>query len=105
MPEAATLDRYRKAVADDRRGTELTNLVRTLRAKRIDVSGHDALKTAPRGYAKDHPRIDLLRQKGLVAWREWPVGPWLATKQPKRRIVDFLHATEPLRAWLDRTTA
>jgi uncharacterized protein (TIGR02453 family) len=105
MPEAATLDRYRKAVADDRRGTELTALVGKLRAEKIDVSGHDSLKTAPRGYAKDHPRIDLLRQKGLVAWREWPVGSWLATKQPKRRVVDFLHATEPLRDWLGRATA
>ena len=28
-----------------------------------------ALKTAPRGYAKDHPRIELLRQKGLVGYR------------------------------------
>jgi uncharacterized protein (TIGR02453 family) len=104
MPEAAALDGYRKAVADDRRGAELTELVRKLRAKKIGVAGHDALKTAPRGYPKDHPRIDLLRQKGLVAWREWPVGPWLATRQPEKRIVEFLHATEPLRDWLDRNT-
>jgi len=27
----------------------------------------EQLKTAPRGYAKDHPKIDLLRYKSLVA--------------------------------------
>ena len=37
------------------------------------------LKTAPRGYPKDHPRIELLRYKGLITWRTWPPGPWLGT--------------------------
>ena len=32
------------------------------------------LKTAPKGYPKDHPRIELLRYKGLVAWQQWPPG-------------------------------
>ena len=31
------------------------------------MAAHDELKTAPRGYAKDHPRIALLRRKGLIA--------------------------------------
>ena len=29
----------------------------------------DELKSAPRGYPKDHPRIDLLRRKGLMVSR------------------------------------
>jgi uncharacterized protein (TIGR02453 family) len=104
MPDAAALDRYRRAVADDRSGAALVALVKPLRAEKIEVSGHEALKTAPRGYPKDHPRIDLLRQKGLVAWREWPVGSWLGTKRAEQRIVDFLHASAPLRAWLAKHT-
>jgi hypothetical protein len=39
--------------------------------------------------------------KGLTAWKEWPVGAWLATPSPKRRIVEFLRATAPLREWLN----
>jgi uncharacterized protein (TIGR02453 family) len=99
-PEPEQLDRYRRAVADARSGAALVKVVDQARAAKLDVRGHEELKTAPRGYAKDHPRIDLLRQKGLIAWREWPVGSWLETLAPKRRVVDFLHAAAPLRAWL-----
>ena len=34
---------------------------------RASTVGGDTLKTAPRGYPADHPRIDLLRHKALVA--------------------------------------
>ena len=33
------------------------------------ISG-EQMKTSPRGYAKDHPEIDLLRYKSLVAVHE-----------------------------------
>jgi uncharacterized protein (DUF2461 family) len=94
------LDRYRKAVADDGPGCELEHLVDQARGGKVEITGHDALKTAPKGYPKDHPRIELLRNKGLIAWKEWPVGAWLGTRKAKDRVVDFLRATEPLRAWL-----
>ena len=66
----------------------------------LDVSGHGELKTAPKGYPKDHPRIELLRYKGLVTWREWPAGAWLGTKRAKDRVVDFLERSKPLTGWL-----
>lgn len=94
------LDRYRKAVADDRTGEELEKLIAEVESHRIDVTGHDTLKTAPRGYPRDHPRVDLLRNKGLVAWKEWPVKAWLGTPAAKTRIVDFLRASRPLHDWL-----
>lgn len=102
MPSPDQLSRYRTAVAGDKSGAQLVSLVRELRAKRIEVSSHESLKSAPRGYPKDHPRIDLLRHKGLTAWKEWPTGAWLATSSPKRRIAEFLRASAPLREWLDR---
>ncbi|HEY7916027.1 MAG TPA: DUF2461 domain-containing protein [Acidimicrobiales bacterium] len=101
MPAPDQLARFRAAVAADKSGAELLSLVSGLRQKRIQVTAHETLKSAPRGYAADHPRIDLLRHKGLTAWREWPVGAWLATAASKRRIVDVLRATAPLRKWLD----
>jgi len=101
MPSSAQLARFRAAVADDKRGTELVGLVKGLRQKHIEVTSHEVLKTAPRGYPKNHPRIDLLRQKGLTAWKEWPTGPWLATAATKRRVVEVLRAAVPLRKWLD----
>ena len=94
------LERYRAAVDDDRSGEELTGIVSGARTKGLDVHGHDVLKTAPKGYPKDHPRIELLRFKGLVAWREWPAGAWLGTKRAKDRIVEFLGLSKPLVRWL-----
>jgi uncharacterized protein (TIGR02453 family) len=95
------LERYRAAVADDTSGEELSRLVSAARAKKFDVHGHDVLKTAPKGYPKDHPRIELLRYKGLIAWREWPAGAWLGTKRAKDRIVGFLEQAQPLVEWLE----
>src|SRR5215211_7306310 len=67
MPDQ--LERYRAAVDRDRSGKALERVVSAARANGLDVTGHGELKTAPRGYAKDHPRVDLLRYKGLVAWQ------------------------------------
>ncbi len=35
------------------------------------------------GYAKDHPRIDLLRWKGVAAYRQWAPAAWLATAKQR----------------------
>jgi uncharacterized protein (TIGR02453 family) len=100
--EGGGLDRYRAAVDDDSSGPELERVVAGLGRARLDVHGTDALKTAPQGYAKDHPRVELLRYKGLVAMRSWPVAAWLGTPAAKKRVVDFFHAAGPLVEWLDR---
>lgn len=94
------LVRYRAAVADELTSADLVTLIAKLGKRGIVITGHDRLKTAPKGYPKDHPRIELLRNKGLVAWKEWPVEPWLGTAAVKKRIVDFLRATKPLDDWL-----
>jgi uncharacterized protein (TIGR02453 family) len=94
------LERYRAAVADDRSGRKLAKLVADARSAGLDVAARGELKTAPKGYPKDHPRIELLRYKGLIAWREWPVGAWLGTKKAKDRIVEVLRDSKPIAAWL-----
>jgi uncharacterized protein (TIGR02453 family) len=95
------LDRYRRAVADDRRGAELTAVVEAIEQAGIGVHGHGTLKTAPRGYPKDHPRVELLRHKGLTTWQEWKPAAWLGTAAAKKRIVGFFHTSRPLQDWLN----
>jgi uncharacterized protein (TIGR02453 family) len=102
MMTPGQLDRYRKAVADDSSGTELEEAVAAVTAHDVTVHGRDRLKSAPRGYPADHPRIDLLRNKGLIAWKEWPVEPWLATAAAKTRLVEFMTASKPLADWLTK---
>jgi uncharacterized protein (TIGR02453 family) len=95
------LERFRNAVADDRTGAELEAVVDQIRSKDIEVTGREVLKTAPRGYPKDHPRIELLRHKSLIAWKEWEVNAWLGTAKAKDRVVEFLHDAKPLQEWLE----
>ncbi|MEA2685711.1 MAG: hypothetical protein QOE93_906 [Actinomycetota bacterium] len=94
------LDRYRVAVSADGTGGELAAIVAEAATQGLDVTGHHTLKTAPKGYPKDHPRIELLRNKGLIAWKDWPVGAWLGTPKARDRVVEFLRAARPLTAWL-----
>lgn len=95
------LERYREAVSVDRSGKKLVGLVAKARTSGLEVMAHGELKTAPRGYPKDHPRIELLRYKGLVTWRAWPVGAWLGTGKAEDRVVEFLRASKPIQTWLD----
>jgi uncharacterized protein (TIGR02453 family) len=99
--EPDQLDRYRRAVAGDATGPDLVGIVDRLAADKVEVGGSSSLKRVPKGYPPDHPRADLLRHKGLIAWRHWPVGSWLHTKAAKQRVVGFLRAAAPLQAWLD----
>ena len=94
------LERYREAVDEDRSGTALEGIVAAARKAGLTVNGHEQLKTAPKGYAKDHPRIELLRSKGLITWKEWAPAAWLGTSKAKDRVVEFLRHSQPLNAWL-----
>ncbi len=58
----------REAMADDKTGRRLHRLVSAYQKDGWDVGG-EQLKTSPRGYAADHPRIDLLRRKQLFVGR------------------------------------
>ncbi|MGH3120300.1 MAG: DUF2461 domain-containing protein [Streptosporangiaceae bacterium] len=95
------LGRYRQAVLSEQAGPELEKVIAGIERQGIGVSARGALKTAPRGYPADHPRIGLLRYKGIVAWQQWPVEPWLETVEARDRVAGFLRATRPLSSWLD----
>jgi uncharacterized protein (TIGR02453 family) len=95
------LERYREAVDDDATGSALSASVADARSAGLELMSHGELKTAPRGYPKDHPRIELLRYQGLATWRSWPAGAWLGTRRAKDRIVGFLEDSRPIKGWLD----
>lgn len=96
------LDRYRSAVADDKRGNALEELVADLADAGIELMTRDSLKSSPRGYPKDHPRADLLRKKDMAAWKEWPATTgWVHTSEAKDHIVGVLRTCRPLLDWLN----
>jgi uncharacterized protein (TIGR02453 family) len=63
-PSSEQLGRYRQEI--DYNAQELKSIIldKTFRAYFPEIEG-EVLKTAPKGYGKDHPEIDLLRRKQL----------------------------------------
>lgn len=95
------LDRFRTAIADDARGREAESLCAALENNGYRIGAMEELKSAPRGYPKDHPRIELLRRKGLSAFKSWDPAAWLHTKQAAKRVRDSWTEMGPLLDWLD----
>jgi uncharacterized protein (DUF2461 family) len=93
------LRRYRAAVAGEA-GAELERVLTGL-GEGLVLGEVPALARAPRGVAADHPRIGLLRLRGLHVGRSWPVGPWLATPEPLARVAVAWRAAGPVAEWLD----
>jgi uncharacterized protein (TIGR02453 family) len=92
---------FRAAIDDDKTGRQLERTIAKLADAGVEVTAHDSVKTAPRGYSTDHPRIGLLRMKGCIASQSWDVDAWFGTAEPKARILTFLTAAKPLVKWLD----
>jgi uncharacterized protein (TIGR02453 family) len=94
------LERYRVAVADARSGPKLAAAVAGLRKQGYGVDSRESLKSAPRGYPPDHPRIELLRKKGMHAGKEFGAPRWLHTKGAIDRIVKTWHDASAINRWL-----
>jgi uncharacterized protein (TIGR02453 family) len=94
------LERYRAAVADARTGPKLATAVATLRKQGYGVDSRESLTRAPRGYPQDHPRIELLRNKGMHAGKELGAPRWLHTKGALNRIVKAWRDASPMNRWL-----
>lgn len=95
------LARYRQAVVADSTGKALEAIIAKLARGKISAEGRDKLVRVPRGLPPDHPRAELLKYKGLIAWKRWPVEPWLGQPAAKGKIVQFLRAARPLDEWLE----
>jgi hypothetical protein len=79
-------------------------VVERLRAAGHNVGGNP-LKTAPRGYAADHPRIEMLRWREVGTGRSFGLEPWLATPAAKERILEAWEVMRPLNEWLTANVA
>jgi uncharacterized protein (TIGR02453 family) len=92
------LTRFRSAIDRDDRGTDLEKLLQKLTRKGFEIGG-DKLKTAPRGYAADHPRIELLRHKSLTASINVGCPDWLETPKAVDEVRKAWRALRPLVEW------
>jgi uncharacterized protein (TIGR02453 family) len=99
-PEPALLQRFRAAIDDEKTGPQLETIVNSLRRKQYEVASHETLSSAPRDYALDHPRIDLLQMKDIFAGRLFAPAAWLSTARARERIERVMTDTGAFVGWL-----
>jgi uncharacterized protein (TIGR02453 family) len=105
MMDPASLDRYRVAVADDKRGMAIGKILATLDKKGFEAGSHDTLKRVPKGYERDHPRAEMLKRKGLVvSFPDLPAGI-LSTPKLTAWLTEQCKAAAPFVEWLVFATA
>jgi uncharacterized protein (TIGR02453 family) len=93
------LERYREQVADDKGGGELSKLVADAEAAGLELWG-ESLATAPRGYPKDHERIELLRRKSLSLGSTLRFGRGISPGAGLEFVAGTWRAAAPVTGWL-----
>lgn len=79
-PEPDRLAAFRAAVDEPTVATDLHDLLTQLQAVGLELDDGDPVATAPRGWARDHPQIALLRRRRLAVMHLLEPGPWLGTR-------------------------
>jgi uncharacterized protein (TIGR02453 family) len=97
--ESARLAAFRDAVAHDHYGADLAKRLATIERKGYEIGG-DRLKTTPRGYGADHPRIELLRHRSLTAGRSLGFEPVIHTAALLDEVRKDWRALRPLVEWI-----
>jgi uncharacterized protein (TIGR02453 family) len=96
----ARLAAIRAAIDNELTGPVLERLLDGLSADGWEVGG-DRLKTCPRGYDADHPRIGLLRYKSLSVGKDYGFGEDIQTAGLADRVRDDWRAAKALLVWLN----
>jgi uncharacterized protein (TIGR02453 family) len=97
--EPGQVERYRVAVADDTSGPPLVAAVDALVTAGFTVEG-DPVKTRPRGYPADHPRLALIRNRALMVTRSFGAPDWLATPEALDQVRTAWRTVTPLAGWV-----
>ncbi|PNI10431.1 TIGR02453 family protein [Arthrobacter sp. AFG7.2] len=100
----AQLARYRNSVDASGTGEALRQIVEAVAAAGFAVEG-EKLKTVPRGYAREHPRAELLKHKSLSASITLGRPDWLSTPAAVQDIAGLWEDLRPLVDWVSRHAA
>jgi len=92
------LARVRAAIDAEHSGAELETLLRRVRRHGFALGG-ERLKTTPRGWSADHPRIDLLRHKSFTLGREYGFEPFIHTPDLLGEVRKDWRRLRPLVEW------
>jgi uncharacterized protein (TIGR02453 family) len=96
---ASDLGRIRASITDETKGKQLQKILAKLERAGFEVGG-DRLKTSPRGYAADHPRIELLRHRSLTVMKDYGFEPIIHTPELLDAVRADWKAARPLVEWV-----
>ena len=96
---ASDLGRIRASIADETSGKQLGRILTKLERAGFEVGG-DRLKTSPRGYDADHPRIELLRHRSLTVMKDYGFEPVIHTSALLDAVRADWTAARPLVDWI-----
>lgn len=98
-PEPKQLAAWRKSIGRDARPFKRITSDPTFR-KYFGAVGGESLKTAPKGYPKDHPELDLLRLKSVTVTRTVPDKLVISARLLDETLTTF-KAMKPFLDYLD----
>jgi uncharacterized protein (TIGR02453 family) len=96
---SSRLAAIREAIADEKRGQQLQRILTKLLKQGWELGG-DTLKTAPRGYDAEHPRIDLLRHKSMTLGKSYGFEPLIHTPELLDAVRADWRAATPFVRWV-----
>jgi uncharacterized protein (TIGR02453 family) len=100
QPARDQLERFRRLQDDPDVVADLDAELAALAERGYPLHEHDALKGAPRGWPRDHPRIDLLRRTRLVVGARHEPGEWLHTPKCLDVVREGWRVVDTWNAWL-----
>ncbi|PWN03417.1 TIGR02453 family protein [Nocardioides silvaticus] len=98
--ESKDLALIREGMAEEKAGKRLERILRDLERGGFEIGG-EQLKTAPRGYDKEHPRIGLLRHKSLLGGKKYGFEPFIHTPELLDRVRHDWRKLRPLVGWME----
>jgi uncharacterized protein (TIGR02453 family) len=104
MPDSANLAKIRQEI--DYNAATFLKILSDKKFKRWykGLDNFDKVKTAPKGYAKDHPHIDLLKHKSYIV-SHYFTDQQVADKKFLKHAAEAAKAIKPLNDFLNQALA
>lgn len=100
QPSRDQLRRFRALVDDNRLVGDLEATLEELADEGFAIMTDGALATAPRGYPRDHSKIELLRLTSLAIARTYPIADWMFGDEALGRIREDWRHVSAWNAWV-----
>lgn len=101
QPARDQLARFRTLQDDDAAAADLDATLASLEEQGFALSEGAPVRTAPRGWPRDHPRIALIRRTSLVVVRHDEPADWLFDRRCLDVVTAAWRTVGSWNAWLD----